>query len=107
LTDKQIETVLERYIKKLKFNIVIDRDRQRTFYSEVKEIANFVINPYSRGLINEDITNETYLKISDKLWRYIIDGYITPIFDRYRNEILGFHLTEEGEKLKQKLFNEK
>ena len=105
LKDSQIEEAIQLYIKKLTFDIVLDKDRQNTFYSDVKEIANHIVNPNSRGIINQDITKETYLKISDRLWKYITDGYITPIFSKYRNEIIGFHLTEKGEELKKKLIN--
>ena len=104
LTDGQVKDVVNKFIFKLKDNIIVKKGEQ--FYGWIHRIAK------ESGYIDNDnfsrldtLTRKDILKCVEQIWKYVMDGILAPGSSK---EITGnandiffpyLHLTEKGKKV--------
>jgi len=113
LTAEQIQRIVEEYIRTLKIGKESFKDEYKKnwkFYREVQSIAaklKFIGSKESLKIgIIPDIKDDIYIQICDKVWEYVINGYLAPSVDRSNSWISDIHLTKKGLELKEKLNKE-
>ncbi len=104
LTDEQVKDVVNKFIFKLKDNLIIKKGEQ--FYVWIHRIAkeSGYIEDYDfRSL--DALTRKDILKCVEQIWKYVIEGILAPgsskEITRNANDIFFpyMHLTEKGKKV--------
>ncbi len=71
---------------------------ESNLYEKIQTVATNLgyINAKSREIV---LSNKDYLKVSDKIWEWVISGYLAPGLNKDNPWFPKIHLTEKGKKL--------
>ncbi len=96
--DQKVENIVKELIKR---NMIFYVGITNELYKKIQSIATNMdyMNVKSRELV---LSNEDYLKVSDKIWEYITSGILAPSLDYNNPWFPKLHLTEKAKKLIEK-----
>lgn len=95
--DQKVENIVKELIRT---NVIFSVGLSRDLYNKIQIIATrlgYMNMSDSMYMLNlKVLSDEDYLKISDKIWEYIISGILAPGRNYNNPWFPNLHLTEKG-----------
>ena len=106
LDDKKAELIAQHLFLEGIYNFGVNTD----FFGRIQKVAaklDFIEHVEGIETGNTIILSDNdYIKVSDIIWKFILKGYLAPGRNKSNSWFPDVHLTEEGKKYRQKLFQE-
>ncbi|MFX1281886.1 MAG: hypothetical protein ACFFA3_21230 [Promethearchaeota archaeon] len=100
--EEKVENIVNELIKS---GIIFSVGIEPALYQKIQRVATKLgymdIEPMDLGR-SYVLRNEDYLKISDKVWQYIVAGILAPGNNRNNPWFPHLHLTEKGKEILEK-----